>query len=316
VVVAPICTLHYHYLFKQGLLNNMIIDGKAIADQIQEDISKKVKELKGRKPCLAVLIIGDHEASKIYVNRKVQACDKVGIKSIVKKFEAHTSEAVILHEISVLNEDSGVDGILVQLPLPAHIRPQNITRAVKPEKDIDGFHPINVGKLLIGETDGFCPCTPLGIKVLMEKSGIEGVGKHALVIGRSNIVGKPMAALMMQNTPFGNATVTIANSHTRDLKNLCRGADIIIAAAGQPKFIGADMVKEGAVVIDVGINKVSSAESPSGYKIVGDVDFENVKDKCSFITPVPKGVGPMTIAMLLSNTFLSYQRRMHTCHTI
>ena len=182
------------------------------------------------------LIIGDHPASKIYVSRKVEACEKVGIRSIVKKMEAQSSESDILLEISLFNEDPGVDGILVQLPLPAHIRPQNITRAVQPEKDIDGFHPINVGKLLIGETDGFCPCTPLGIKVLIEKSGIELLGKHALVLGRSNIVGKPIGALLMQNTPFGNATVTIAHSHTRDLKNLCRFADLIIPLPANPSL--------------------------------------------------------------------------------
>ncbi len=287
----------------------MIIDGKAIADEIQEEIRKKVLLLTGRKPCLAVLIIGEHPASKIYVSRKVQACEKVGITSIVKKLEAQVSEAQILHEIGELNRDPNVDGILVQFPLPTHIRPQNITQAVHPTKDVDGFHPINMGKILTGETDGFCPCTPLGIKALLERCGIELTGKHALVIGRSNIVGKPMAAMLMQNSSFGNATVTVANSHTRDLKTLCRSADVIIAAAGQPQFIHADMVKEGAVVIDVGINKIPSSESASGYKIVGDVDFENVKDKCSFITPVPKGVGPMTIAMLLSNTLLSFQRR-------
>lgn len=294
----------------------MIIDGKATADQIQEEISKKIVELQGRKPCLAVLIVGEHPASKIYVSRKAQACEKVGIRSIVKKLAAASSESEILHEITSFNDDPEVDGILVQLPLPPHIQPQRITRAVHPEKDIDGFHPINIGKLLIGETDGFCPCTPLGIKVLLEKYGIELLGKHALVLGRSNIVGKPMAALLMQNTPFGNATVTIAHSHTRDLKSLCRSADVLIAAAGQPKFIRADMVKEGAVVIDVGINKVPCNDNPSGYKIVGDVDFDNVKEKCAFITPVPKGVGPMTIAMLLSNTLLSFQRRNHHHETL
>ncbi len=288
----------------------MIIDGKAIADQIQLEIRRKVILLKERPPCLAVLMIGTHPASQIYISRKIQACESVGIKSVVKKFHAEASEKEIIQEISLLNEDPCVDGILVQLPLPPHILPCSITRAVSPDKDVDGFHPLNVGKMLIGETDGFFPCTPLGIKVIIEKCGIELLGKHALIIGRSNIVGKPMAALLMQNTPTGNATVTIAHRQTKDLKHLCRQVDLVIAAVGQPQLIKADMVKEGAVVIDVGINKVIDPSNPKGYKIVGDVDFENVKDKCSFITPVPKGVGPMTIAMLLSNTLLSYERRI------
>jgi methylenetetrahydrofolate dehydrogenase (NADP+)/methenyltetrahydrofolate cyclohydrolase len=287
----------------------MIIDGKAIADQIQLEIRNTVIHLKGRPPCLAVLMVGTHPASQIYISRKVQACASVGIKSLVRKFPADTSEIVILQEIALLNEDPSVDGILVQLPLPHPILPNHITRAVNPDKDVDGFHPINVGKMLVGETDGFFPCTPLGIKVLIERCRIELLGMHALVIGRSNIVGKPMAALLMQNTAVGNATVTIAHRQTKDLTYFCRQADLIIVAAGQPQLLKADMVKEGAIVIDVGINKVIDPLNPKGYQIVGDVDFEHVKDKCAFITPVPKGVGPMTIAMLLSNTLLSYHRR-------
>ncbi len=288
----------------------MIIDGKAIADQIQAEIRHEVASLSGRRPpCLAVLMVGDHPPSQIYISRKAQACGNAGIRSLVKKFDAAISEAELLAQIAVLNNDASVDGILVQLPLPPHIHPYHVLRSIDPDKDVDGFHPINVGKMLIGETDGFYPCTPLGIKVLIERCGIELLGKQALVIGRSNIVGKPMAALLMQNTPFGNATVTIAHRHTKDLASLCRVSDLIIVAAGQPKLITADKVKEGAMVIDVGINKVPNPSSPSGYQIVGDVDFENVKDKCSFITPVPKGVGPMTIAMLLSNTLLSYNRK-------
>lgn len=289
----------------------MIIDGKAIADQIQSELKKTIQALQGRRPCLAVILVGDHPPSQIYVTRKTQACESIGMISIKRELHYETTEAEILHEVEQLNRDPSVDGILVQLPLPPHINPFKITQAILPCKDIDGFHPLNVGKMLIGETDGFYPCTPLGIKILIERTGIEMTGQHALVIGRSNIVGKPMAAMLMQSSIGGNATVTVANRYTKDIKSLCLVADVIIVAIGQPKFITADMVKEGAVVIDVGINKIADPVHAKGYQIVGDVDFDNVKDKCSFITPVPKGVGPMTIAMLLSNTLLSYQRKFN-----
>lgn len=288
----------------------MIIDGKAIADQIQEEIKTTISHLHGRKPCLAVLLVGEHPPSQIYVGRKTQACESVGMLSIKRLLSHHTTELEILKEIEKLNADPLVDGILVQLPLPEHINPFKIIQAVDPDKDVDGFHPLNVGKMLIGETDGFFPCTPLGIKVMIERSGIELTGKHALVIGRSNIVGKPMAAMLMQSSTGGNATVTIAHRFSKDMKGLCLQADLIVVAIGQPNFITADMVKEGAVVIDVGINKIEDPANSKGYKIVGDVDFKNVKDKCSFITPVPKGVGPMTIAMLLSNTLRSYRKHL------
>lgn len=288
----------------------MIIDGLAIANQIQSELKVTIQGLNTRKPCLAVLMVGDHPPSQIYVARKAQACESIGMISIKKELHYHTNEEEILREVKMLNEDPSIDGILVQLPLPPHINPFKITEAILPSKDVDGFHPLNVGKMMIGETDGFYPCTPLGIKTMIDRVGIELTGKHALVIGRSNIVGKPMAAMLMQSSIGGNATVTIANRYTKDTKSLCLSADLIIVAIGQPKFITADMISNGAVIIDVGINKIDSPTSPRGYQIVGDVDFENVKDKCSFITPVPKGVGPMTIAMLLSNTLLSYQRRM------
>ena len=220
-----------------------------------------------------------------------------------------STQAEILLEIQKLNADDGIDGILVQLPLPSHVNPYTITLAIDPTKDVDGFHPLNMGRLLQGQTDGFFPCTPLGIKVLLEQSGVEMAGKNVLVIGRSNIVGKPMAAMLMQNTAGANATVTIAHSFTKNIKELSFRADIIIAAIGKPKFVTADMVKEGAIVIDVGTNKIENKDKPSGYQIVGDVDFENVVQKCSLITPVPGGVGPMTIAMLLSNTLRSFQIR-------
>ena len=283
----------------------MIIDGKKIADEIQQEIKAIVQGLSGRPPCLVVILVGDHPPSQIYVNRKTQACEAVGIKSIRCELPSSTSEHQLLAIIDRYNQDPTVDGILVQLPLPPHINPTKITHHLNPEKDVDGFHPLNVGKMLIGETDGFLPCTPLGIKVLIEKSAIEIAGKNALVIGRSNIVGKPMAALLMQNTPGGNATVTIANRYSKDIKSLCLFSDIIIVAIGQPKYVTEDMVKEGTVIIDVGINKIDDASKKCGYQIVGDVDFPNVAPKCSFITPVPGGIGPMTIAMLLQNTLKS-----------
>jgi len=291
----------------------MIIDGKKIADEIQQEIKAIVMGFKGRPPCLAVILVGNHPPSQIYVSRKTQACESVGIKSIRYEMPETTKEEELVALIDSLNNDPFVDGILIQLPLPHHINPR-ITQHVHPDKDVDGFHPINVGKMLIGETDGFLPCTPLGIKVLIERSSIEIAGKHALMVGRSNIVGKPMAALLMQNTPGGNATVTIANRYSKDIKSLCLSADIIIVAIGQPNFITADMVKEGTVVIDVGINKIDNPTKKNGYQIVGDVDFENVAPKCSYITPVPGGVGPMTIAMLLNNTLRSYQNKLKNQH--
>lgn len=287
----------------------MLIDGKAVADQIQQEIKQKISQIKGRKPCLAVLIIGDHPPSKIYVERKTKACADVGILSLKNEYPASISEQELVKEIEKLNANEAIDGILVQLPLPFHINPLKITQYIDPFKDVDGLNPINVGKLLIGEQDTFLPCTPLGVKVLLERTGIDVAGKHVLVIGRSNLVGKPMAAILMQSASGGNATVTIAHSRTTNLKEFCRMADILIAAIGQPKLITADMVKEGAVVIDVGINKVADPARSCGYQLVGDVDFDNVKDKCSYISPVPGGVGPMTIAMLLSNTLRSYFRK-------
>jgi len=288
----------------------MIIDGKKIADEIQQEIKEKIQRLTTRAPCLAVILVGNHPPSQIYVNRKTQACEAIGIHSVKYELPETISEQELLSIVADLNRDPAIDGILVQLPLPPHINPTKITHHIRPNKDVDGFNPYNVGKVLIGETDGFLPCTPLGIKVLIERYAIDISGKHALVIGRSNIVGKPMAALLMQGAPGGNATVTVAHRYSTDLKKFCLLADIIIVAVGQPKFITADMVKEGAVVIDVGINKIDDPRKKNGYQIVGDVDFENVAKKCSFITPVPGGVGPMTIAMLLHNTFLSYQLAM------
>lgn len=282
-----------------------IIDGKGIAESIQEEIRGKVANIPGRKPCLAVVLVGDHPPSQIYVNRKIQACSNVGIRSVLERLPSSATEREILAMVQKLNEDPHVDGILVQLPLPPHVNPNKINIHIHPHKDVDGLHPMNIGKLLIGESDGFIPCTPLGIKVLLERSNVDLTGKHAVILGRSNIVGKPMAALLMQSNGGGNATVTIAHRFSQGIAALCRLADLLIVAIGNPGFVKVDMVKEGAVVIDVGINKVVNA---SGYRIVGDVDFDGIKEKCSLITPVPGGVGPMTIAMLLSNTLQGYER--------
>lgn len=287
----------------------MLIDGKTIAKQIQEEIKQTLERISSRPPCLAVIIIGDHPASQIYVSKKTKACAEVGITSLKCALPATISESEVINQIKKLNENSDVDGILIQLPLPSHLNPLKIISYLSPDKDVDGLHPNNVGKMLIGDPDTFLPCTPLGVKTLLERTGINTSGKHALVIGRSNLVGKPMAAILMQSAEGGNATVTIAHSKTTNLKQISTMADIIIAAIGKPLFLTADMVKDGAVIIDVGINKIEAPSTSSGYQIVGDVDFNHVKDKCAFITPVPGGVGPMTIAMLLSNTLKSYLKK-------
>jgi len=288
-----------------------LIDGKAVAKDIQDEIKDKVETLQGRPPCLAVIIVGENPASQIYVGRKIKACENVGFKSIYRTFPADISETDLISEIEALNQDPEVDGILVQLPLPNHINASKINETINPEKDVDGFHPLNMGKLLIGDNDGFIPCTPLGIRELLIRSEIDITGKHAVVIGRSNIVGKPMSALLVQNGKGGNATVTIVHSRSENFLDMCKSADLLIVAIGKPNFVTLDMIKPGAIIIDVGINKIEDSSRKSGYKIVGDVDFENVKDHCSAITPVPGGVGPMTIAMLLQNTLTSYLRREH-----
>ena len=265
-----------------------------------------------RKPCLGVILVGDHGPSRLYVQRKTKACEEVGIRSIKRHLPYSISQDDLLREIEQFNIHPEIDGILVQLPLPNHINPSQITRWIHPEKDVDGFHPLNVGKMLIGESDGFFPCTPLGIKILLDRYGVELERKHLVMVGRSNIVGKPLAAMLMQDAPGFNATVTILHRSSPNIKELCQLADILVVAIGNPRYITQDYVKEGAVVIDVGINSIADLTREGKTKIVGDVDFERVKDKCSLITPVPGGVGPMTIAMLLSNTFLSFQRRSHS----
>ncbi len=274
-----------------------IIDGKAIAAKLEKDLTEKLAA-SHKKPGLAFVLVGNNAASRSYVSMKKKACARIGILSIDKEFPETISEAHLTEEINWLNRDPAVHGILVQLPLPSHISTTNIMEAVNPQKDVDGFHPINVGKMLLGETDGFLPCTPKGVVVLLASANIPVEGKHVVIVGRSNIVGKPLAAILMQKAPHCNATVTVANSYTKNLKEICKSADILIAAIGSPKFITKDMVKPGSVVIDVGINRVNNL-------IIGDVDFENVAPITSHITPVPGGVGPMTIAMLMSNLLRS-----------
>lgn len=286
----------------------MILSGKAIADIIQAEIAQVTATLPSA-PGLAVVLIGDHPSSLSYISAKRKACSAVGIQSFLHHFPDTMSEQELLALISHLNLDPQVDGILVQLPLPAHLDSEKVISAIDPKKDVDGFHPVNAGKLLLGQGGGFVPCTPLGIQVLLERSKIEVAGRDVVIVGRSAIVGKPLAALLMQNTPNGNATVTVVHSRTRDLIAHTRRADILVAAIGSPRFIKEEMVKEGAVVVDVGINRVQDSSAASGYRIVGDVDFNQVEKKCLGITPVPKGVGPMTVAMLLHNTLLSYQRK-------
>jgi len=285
-----------------------IIDGRAVAQKIQDELKQEISQLSGRPPCLAVILVGDNGPSRIYVNRKTKACEEVGIKSIKRHLEASISEDKLLKEVEHFNVNPEVDGILVQLPLPDHINDSRVTRWINPEKDVDGFHPVNVGKMLIGETNGFFPCTPLGVQELIVRTGVELPGKHIVIVGRSNIVGKPLAAMLLQRGQGIDATVTVAHRFTSDLKEITLGADILVVAIGVPNHISADMIKEGAVVIDVGINRIEDLARKSGSRLVGDVDFEKAKEKCSFITPVPGGVGPMTIAMLLKNTLKSYRQ--------
>jgi len=286
-----------------------IIDGKAIAAQVRAEVKAEVEawvQAGNRPPYLAVILVGDNPASASYVRGKTKAAAEVGIASDTLHFDTSISEAELLAEIARLNEDDGVDGILVQLPLPDHINPSRVLNAIRPDKDVDGFHPVNAGRLLLGEP-GFVPATPAGILELLRRSGIETTGKHAVVVGRSNIVGRPLAALLLHRGI--DATVTVCHSRTRDLAALTRTADILVAAIGRPRYITADMVREGAVVIDVGINRVDDPAHPRGYRLVGDVDFEAVAEKAGWITPVPGGVGPMTIALLLRNTLYAAQRR-------
>ncbi|MCB1134660.1 MAG: bifunctional methylenetetrahydrofolate dehydrogenase/methenyltetrahydrofolate cyclohydrolase FolD [Chlamydiia bacterium] len=287
----------------------MLLDGKKIAKEIELEIQAEISTFEGRPPCLAVVLVGLDPASQVYVNSKKKACARAGIRSVAHELPADTRQETLLELVAELNADPNVDGILCQLPLPSHISEGAVIDAIDPSKDVDGFHPINTGKLLNGDPSAFVACTPLGIKVLLQRFGIETEGKHVAIIGRSNIVGKPLAALLMQNATGANATVTVLHSRSKQLKDVCRQADIVIPALGIPLFLKQDMVREGAVVVDVGMNRVEDKSSPKGYRIVGDADFDALKDHCSAITPVPGGVGLMTVAMLLNNTLISYKRR-------
>ncbi|SDE88303.1 bifunctional methylenetetrahydrofolate dehydrogenase/methenyltetrahydrofolate cyclohydrolase FolD [Chitinophaga filiformis] len=282
-----------------------ILDGKLVSAAVKAQLADKVTELKalGEKvPHLAAILVGNNPASETYVASKVKSCAEIGFHSTLLRFDAKISEKHLLDNITLLNENADIDGILVQLPLPKHINEELVINTIDPSKDVDGFHPMNVGKMVAG-LPTYIPATPYGIMLMLEHYNIPTKGKHAVVIGRSHIVGTPMSILLSRNANPGNCTVTLTHSQTANLKEICLQADIIVAAIGRPNFVTADMVKEGAVVIDVGINRIEDATKKSGFRLVGDVDYNAVAPKTSFITPVPGGVGPMTIAALLKNTY-------------
>jgi len=284
-----------------------ILDGKlaaqAIKDELKIDVAQRANE--GKKiPHLAAILVGNNGASETYVGAKVKACEESGFKSTLIRFEEEVSEMKLLEKIEELNNDPDIDGILVQLPLPKHISDEKVINTIDADKDVDGFHPINIGRMVQGQAT-FIPATPHGIMLLLAHYKIDTKGKHAVVIGRSNIVGRPMSILLSENKNPGNCTVTICHSQTKDIKAFCLQADIIVAALGKPEFVTADMIKEGAIVIDVGITRVKDETKKSGFKLKGDVQYDTVAPKCSWITPVPGGVGPMTIAALLKNTYNS-----------
>lgn len=294
----------------------ILIDGKKVSTDLQQELRESVEQLKaetGRIPGLVVIIVGQDPASQVYVRNKAKTCKEIGMNSTVVEMPADTPQDAVLAKIAELNADPEVHGILVQQPLPRHIDEMAVTLAIDPKKDVDGFHPVNVGNLVLGHLDQcYISCTPYGIIELLTRYGIETKGRHCVVVGRSNIVGKPMANLMLQKLEATNCTVTVCHSASRDIPSLTRQADILIAAIGKARFITADMVKPGAVVIDVGINRIEDASTRSGFRLVGDVDFDGVSPIASAITPVPGGVGPMTIAMLLKNTLHSF-RRANAC---
>lgn len=292
----------------------ILIEGKKVAEQIKSEIAEEVKSILasgGKRPHLAAVLVGHDGGSETYVSHKVSACEQVGYKSTLLRFEDDISETELLDTVHQLNENAEIDGFIVQLPLPSHISEDKIIEAIHPEKDVDGFHPVNLGRMVIG-LPGFVSATPAGILELIQRYSIDTSGKHCVVVGRSNIVGKPVSILLGQKRNPGNCTVTLAHSRTADLPAICRQADILIAALGKPEFITADMVKEGAVVIDVGTTRVKSDLTKSGWKLKGDVLFEAVAPKCSYITPVPGGVGPMTIVSLLKNTLIASRKELYS----
>ncbi|MFQ6046474.1 MAG: bifunctional methylenetetrahydrofolate dehydrogenase/methenyltetrahydrofolate cyclohydrolase FolD [Gemmatimonadales bacterium] len=281
-----------------------IIDGKAISEEMRAELVPQIEELKraGVTPGLAVVLVGENPASEVYVRMKGKACEKAGIRSETIKLQAETPEPDLLEVIDRLNSDNSIHGILVQLPLPDHIDEARVLSRILPSKDVDGFHPENVGRVSVGDPKGFRPATPYGVQQMLLRSGVEIRGAHVVIVGRSNIVGRPMASILLQRGEGGDATVTVCHSRTRNLPEVTRSADILIVAIGKPHFVTGDMVRPGAVVIDVGVNRVDDPQSEKGYKLVGDVDFEAAREVASAITPVPGGVGPMTITMLLYNT--------------
>ena len=287
-----------------------ILDGTTIGKAIRDEVAAEVARMKdsGRRPGLAAVLVGEDPASAVYVRSKGKACEEAGMHSVTLRLPPDAPEAELLATVDRLNADPKIHGILVQLPLPKHINSEKVLRRIDPAKDVDGFHPMNVGKLVIGDKTAFRPATPYGVQQMLIRSGIETKGAHTVIVGRSNIVGRPMANLLIQQGPGGDATVTVCHSRTRDLPAVTRSADILIAAIGKAEFVTADMVRPGAVVIDVGINRVDDASRPKGYRLVGDVAYEQVAQIASAITPVPGGVGPMTIAMLLQNTLQAMQQ--------
>ena len=289
-----------------------LIDGKSVSQKVLDECALEVENIsaKGINPGLAVVLVGNDPASKAYVGSKVKACQKLGIHSVKIELPEDTTQEKLLQVIDELNGDSSIHGILVQSPPPDHIDESTVVRKISPQKDVDGFHPENVAKLTLEDSDGFIPCTPLGCLRLLQEYDIDTNGANVVVVGRSMIVGKSMALLLMANNANANATVTVAHSRTKDLKSICSSADIIIAAVGIPNIIGKEHVSDGAVIIDVGINRVNDENAKRGYRLVGDVNFAEVADKCSAITPVPGGVGPMTIAMLISNTIKACQKSL------
>ncbi|MDR1632477.1 MAG: bifunctional methylenetetrahydrofolate dehydrogenase/methenyltetrahydrofolate cyclohydrolase FolD [Dysgonamonadaceae bacterium] len=287
-----------------------LIDGKAVAAQIKSEIAEEVKQILaagGKRPHLAAILVGHDGGSETYVASKVKTCDEIGFQSTLIRYEDDVTEETLLNRVNELNNDPGIDGFIVQLPLPKHISEQKVIETIDYRKDVDGFHPVNAGRMAIG-LPCFVSATPAGIVELLRRYRIETSGKHCVVLGRSNIVGKPVASLLMQKSNPGDCTVTVCHSRTKDIRKYCLDADIIIAALGSPGFLKADMVKEGAVVIDVGTTRVPSAQTKSGFKLKGDVEFDEVAPKCSYITPVPGGVGPMTIVSLMKNTLLAAQK--------
>lgn len=291
--------------------NMKLLDGKATAEAIRKELAEAVKLRKkeGKKiPHLAAILVGNDGGSMTYVGAKVKACNQIGFESTLIQYDESVPEEVLMNKIKTLNEDKSIDGFIVQLPLPKHIDELNVTLAIDPSKDVDGFHPVNLGKMVLN-LPGFLPATPAGILELLRRNNIDTEGKNCVVVGRSNIVGTPLSILLGRNSNPGNCTVTLAHSKTKNLKEICKKADILVAALGKPEFITADMVKEGAVVIDVGTTRISDQTKIRGWKLRGDVKFDEVSEKCSFITPVPGGVGPMTIASLMINTLKALELR-------